>query len=206
MKINLFAAVCGLCFFAHGIGQSRPDSISAIQQFGAYYDIRLESAEADSLLQNLVNFAGTYKAMHQRDLANDVPYPFSFNPAPYGYEVPKKQEVINWQLPVVKMPANKTELAYYSVAELASLIKTKKISSLELTRFFIARLKKFGDTLKCVITLTEDLALGKHEKPTMTLPKEFTTGLYTVFLTDSKISLPLKGIRQPGELHHTKTR
>ncbi|RYF93261.1 MAG: amidase, partial [Chitinophagaceae bacterium] len=45
--------------------------------------------------------------------------------------------------------------------QLASLIKNKKISSEELTRFFLDRLKKWGDTLECVITLTDSLAIAQ---------------------------------------------
>ncbi|MEO5647654.1 MAG: amidase, partial [Chitinophagaceae bacterium] len=53
-------------------------------------------------------------------------------------------------------------------------IRTKKISSVELTKFFIGRLKKWGDTLACVITLTEDLAM----KQAMQADKDLKEGLY----------------------------
>jgi hypothetical protein len=42
------------------------------------------------------------------------------------------------------VPANKNELAFYSIIQLASLLKNKKITSVELTKFFIDRLKKWG--------------------------------------------------------------
>jgi Asp-tRNA(Asn)/Glu-tRNA(Gln) amidotransferase A subunit family amidase len=47
---------------------------------------------------------------------------------------------------------------------LAYLIQNKKISSLDLTRFFIERIKKYGDTLQCVISLQEDLAIAAAKK------------------------------------------
>ncbi|MFK9832819.1 hypothetical protein ACJEN1_24755, partial [Escherichia coli] len=72
----------------------------------------------------------------------------------------EKQEPINWSLPtMVSLPANKNDLAFYSIEQLASLIKNKKISAVELTKFFIERLKKYGDTLQCVIYITEDIAM-----------------------------------------------
>ena len=64
----------------------------------------------------------------------------------------------------MQLPANRNELAFYSIPQLASLIKNKKISSVELTKFFIDRLKKWGDTLECVITLTEDLAMQQAKQ------------------------------------------
>jgi len=50
----------------------------------------------------------------------------------------------------------------------------KKISSVELTKFFIARLKKWDDTLECVITLTEELAMKQAKKA----DDELKAGIY----------------------------
>jgi Asp-tRNA(Asn)/Glu-tRNA(Gln) amidotransferase A subunit family amidase len=49
-------------------------------------------------------------------------------------------------------------LAFLPVTALAALIESRTISSAELTELSLARLKQFGDTLHCVVTLTEDLA------------------------------------------------
>src|ERR1051326_1231053 len=61
----------------------------------------------------------------------------------------------------VVVPQFKTvdDLAFATVPQLAELIRTRRISSTELTRMYLARLKKYGDKLLCVVTLTEDLAL-----------------------------------------------
>ncbi len=109
--------------------------------------------------------------MHRTFPANNIPFPFAFNPAPYGYAIPSKQETIRWELPEQSMPANKAELAFYSIRQLASLIKSKKISSVELTTFFLNRLKKWGDTLECVITLTESRAMEEAKQADEDLKK-----------------------------------
>lgn len=123
-------------------------------------DISLSQAEKDSMKGNLRSRVRTYERMHQRNLENNQPSPFAFNPAPAGFEVPIKQQAIVWDIPKnVALPANKNDLAFYSVLQLSSLIQRKKISSVELTTFFIDRLKKWGDTLHCVVNLTEDIAM-----------------------------------------------
>jgi Asp-tRNA(Asn)/Glu-tRNA(Gln) amidotransferase A subunit family amidase len=72
----------------------------------------------------------------------------------------KTQAPVKFDIPAgVELPANRNDLAFYSIGQLASLVKNKKISSVELARFFIDRLKKYGDTLHCVISLTEDIAM-----------------------------------------------
>ena len=61
----------------------------------------------------------------------------------------------------VAVPANLTpeQIAFLPVTALATLIESRGITSTELTKLYLDRLKKYGETLKCVVTLTEDLAL-----------------------------------------------
>src|SRR5215213_5706462 len=51
------------------------------------------------------------------------------------------------------------DLAFATVPQLAELIRTRRITSTELTKMYLARLKTYGTKLLCVVTLTEDLAL-----------------------------------------------
>ena len=141
------------------LGQTKADSIQLIRNAVKLYDLDFTEAEGDSMLDNTIEYHDLYRGMHKTLPTNDIPYPFAFNPLPYGETVPTKQQKIVWDIPGIQMPANKNELAFYSILQLASLVKNKKITSVELTKFFIARLKKWGDTLESVITLTEDLAM-----------------------------------------------
>ena len=76
----------------------------------------------------------------------------------------------------IPTPRTGTDLAFYSIPQLASLIKNKKISSVELTQFFIGRLKKWDDSLKAVITLTEDLAMQEARQADADLKKGIYRG------------------------------
>lgn len=51
------------------------------------------------------------------------------------------------------------DLAFAGLPQLATLIRTRKVSPVELTKMYIARLKKYGPKLNCVVTLTEELAM-----------------------------------------------
>jgi Asp-tRNA(Asn)/Glu-tRNA(Gln) amidotransferase A subunit family amidase len=113
--------------------------------------------------------------MRKVDISNSVAPAMVFNPVPGWLDINTRQNKIKWNIPEdVDLPGNKAELAFYSVPELASLLKSGKISSVELTRFYLDRLKKYGDTLKCVITLTEDLALEQARKA----DEEISSGKY----------------------------
>ncbi len=54
------------------------------------------------------------------------------------------------------------------------MIKAQKISSVELTGLFLDRLKKYGDTLECVITITDSLALAQARRA----DEELKNGIY----------------------------
>jgi Asp-tRNA(Asn)/Glu-tRNA(Gln) amidotransferase A subunit family amidase len=152
-------------FSLHVSAQTKADSIQQIKEWAKWYDLHFSVAETDSMLGDVKDFSDVYKKMHSRLPKNNIPYPFAFQPAPYGFVVPLNQQKINWNIPVnTVLPANKNELAFYSIPQLASLIRSKKISSVELTKFFIDRLRKWGDTLECVVTLTEELALQEAKQ------------------------------------------
>src|SRR5690606_28702254 len=59
---------------------------------------------------------------------------------------------------------NPASLAFATVADLSALIHAGKVTSLELTRMYLDRLKRHGPELHCVITLTAELALKQAER------------------------------------------
>ena len=160
-----FLCPLALLISVNAFSQLRDDTIKLIQQAVGLYDLDFTQSEADSLITNINNLKRIYTRMHQQLPKNDLPYPFAFNPAPIGFKIPTNQQKIVWNIPAsVTMPVNKNDLAFYSILQLASLIKNKKISSVELTQYFLSRLKKWGDTLQSVVTLTEDLALQQAKQ------------------------------------------
>ena len=63
-----------------------------------------------------------------------------------------------------QLPETGEELAFLPVTELAALIQTRQVSSMELTQLYLKRLKKYDPVLRCVVNLTEDLALDQAAK------------------------------------------
>lgn len=157
------------------VAQTKEDTIQLLQKTAALYDVQITTAEADSMREGIKEYTGEYKKMHRSMPPNDLLYPFAYEPAPPGFTIPTAQQKINWNIPAnVTLPANRADLAYYSIPQLASLVKNKKITSLELTKFFLDRLKKWNDTLDCVISFTEDIALQQARKA----DDEIRNGLY----------------------------
>ena len=151
----------GLLVSAQDTSIQKKDLISASKLF----DLSFTTKEIDTLYSDVVDNLANYKAMHNLPLANSVPLSMWQTPVVPGMHFNSVQKPILWKLDnTVQLPANKNDLAFYTIEQLASLIKNKKISSLALTQFFIDRIKKWGDTLQCVISIQEDIAYAQAKK------------------------------------------
>jgi len=136
-----------------------------LQKAEQLFDLQFTEAERDSALSDVALYLRIYQAMHQQSLKNWESPALLFDPLPVGKKINTVQKPIQWAIPNdVKLPQNKNDLAFYSIPQLASLIKNKKITSLELTQFFVRRLKTWGDTLQCVVSLTEEIAFRQAKQ------------------------------------------
>jgi Asp-tRNA(Asn)/Glu-tRNA(Gln) amidotransferase A subunit family amidase len=62
------------------------------------------------------------------------------------------------------LPANDEEIAFASVSRLSRWIEARQITAERLTRLYLDRLERFQPKLRCVITLTRDLALSQAQQ------------------------------------------
>ncbi len=140
-------------------------SPAQVQSAAQIMDLQMTAEEIDSLLPNLEDNRKSFQALREQSIPNDLSPAIQFTPIPSGFELPTGAHQIEFSpLPPVQMPKDKAKLAFYTVRELAQLIRTGQISSVELTRFFLERLKKYDPTLHCVISLTEELAMAQAAK------------------------------------------
>src|SRR5262249_50958161 len=108
----------------------------------------------------------TYKQLHTLHVPNDISPPFHFSPVVPGMEVSRVKQPFRISTVSVKRPANLEEVAFWSVRNLAELIKTKQVTSTELTKMYLDRLHKWGgpDKLNCVVTYLDDVALAQAKQ------------------------------------------
>jgi Asp-tRNA(Asn)/Glu-tRNA(Gln) amidotransferase A subunit family amidase len=105
----------------------------------------------------------SYENLRRIDVPLDTEPAISFHPAPPGRKYPTARTKI--KAGKTEAPKFKTveDLAFATAAQLAELVRTKQVSSVELTKMYLDRLKRYGDKLLCVVTLTEDLAMKQAE-------------------------------------------
>ncbi len=153
-------SVCLLCH--HGVAQ---EATYPTQSIEPYYDLQFTQAERDSLQENLEENLAEYKAIHGFALNNSDGMALLFDPYPPGFKSDSVQHNIVWGLPRnISLPAKENEIAFLPVYKLASLIREKKITPTALTKLYLKRLKKYGDTLQCVVSILEERALAQAKK------------------------------------------
>ena len=59
----------------------------------------------------------------------------------------------------VRAPGNLEDVAFWRVTELAPLVRSRAVSSTDLTRMYLERMTKYSPKLLCLITPTNELAL-----------------------------------------------
>lgn len=135
---------------------TRGDAASAAKLF----DLNFSDVQLDSTLSLLSDQRDGYRRLRENVFPNHaLPPALVFDPKPAGWEIPVGKNILQTEnFKGIKLPARRDDLAFYSIGQLAELLRSRQISSLELTEFFLARLKKYDPQLHCVITYTDELA------------------------------------------------
>lgn len=158
--------------------------------------LQFTAEERDSLLENLDSRLEDYQKIREQTILNDIPPVLYFNPIPVRYQINNKKSYFNLGSEQgIKLPDDINQLAFYSIRDLAHLIKTQQISSLELTRFFLQRLRKMNEKLQCVISFTDDLAIREAKFADKEIAKGKYRGLLHGIPYGAKDLLAVKGYK-----------
>ncbi|NND33975.1 MAG: amidase [Saprospiraceae bacterium] len=150
------------CLFSLTTIYAQVDTLALIgQRLGLHF-----SPDQLKMMEKAINDRSSdYEKMREEVIENSVSPAFHFDPRPHGFVISTVDEKpINWSLPKISLPQHPGDLAFYSILELATLIKSREISCVALTNFFLSRIKMYSDTLKCTISVTEDLALQQAQR------------------------------------------
>jgi Asp-tRNA(Asn)/Glu-tRNA(Gln) amidotransferase A subunit family amidase len=121
--------------------------------------------ERELMLPGLNGNLASYERLREVAVPNSLPPALYFNPLPPGASVdvaerPRRPSRVT----IDAVPSDLDELAFWPVTHLAALLETRRVSSEDLTRMYLNRLKRYGPKLECVIELTEDLALEQARR------------------------------------------
>jgi Asp-tRNA(Asn)/Glu-tRNA(Gln) amidotransferase A subunit family amidase len=122
-------------------------------------------AERKMTAENLAGTRDRLKALRARPIDPNIEPAVHFDPRVAGMKIPSGESSFSLSdTPTPEFNGDIKSLAFASIADLSRLIHAKKITSLDLTKMYLERLKEIGPKLNCVVTLIEDLALEQAHR------------------------------------------
>ena len=150
---------------------SKRDVRKAQQLLGLEFDKQY----IDTMHQYLVRNLNGYDTLRKYEMPHETFPALLFNPHPRNFQIPNiKDTLVTNRVTNITLPNDLNEIAFYSIPQLAALIQSKQITSVQLTQLYLDRLKKYNPTLQCAITITEELAIKQAQKA----DREIANGQY----------------------------
>jgi Asp-tRNA(Asn)/Glu-tRNA(Gln) amidotransferase A subunit family amidase len=140
--------------------------------------IDFSDAEQQQALAGVNRNLAAFEQLRKVDIPLDTEPAMTFRPylpgrRPRSGATPNARLKVRLQAPAARRTSLE-DLAFLPVTALAPLVQKREVSSTDLTRMYLDRLKKYGPKLNCVVTLTEDLALAQAAQA----DKEIRSGRY----------------------------
>jgi Asp-tRNA(Asn)/Glu-tRNA(Gln) amidotransferase A subunit family amidase len=153
-------------------GTVTPDMIKQAEWIAG---LALTEAERTSTARSVARSLRTFADLRKVNVGYEVPPALTFFPVPpHPSGGIRRNQARSAEVATARRPSSDEDLAFLPVTELAALIRSRQVTSLELTKLYLARLKRFDPLLLCVVTLTEDLAL----KQAAQADREISAGSY----------------------------
>ncbi|HEV8212109.1 MAG TPA: amidase, partial [Vicinamibacterales bacterium] len=145
--------------------------------------ITLTEAERKAMVESANQNLKRYEEIRAIHVPNDVSPPFHFSALVPGMKVDKRAQPFVLSTPApIKRPANLEDAAFWPLRHLAELVRTRQVTSLELTEMYLARLHRYNGLLNNVVTFLDDygrteakradaeIAAGKYKGPLHGIP------------------------------------
>ena len=108
---------------------------------------------------------------------------------------PTRDRIVRSAGPAAALPQNDDDIAFATIAQQSRWIQSKALASERLTQIYLDRIEKFDPKLKCVITVTRDLALQQARHADSELRKGEYKGPLQGIPWGTKDLLDTKGIK-----------
>jgi len=138
---------------------------SRLRSAGALLDLEFTDAEQELMRAAVARNGERYAALRDLAIPDDTDPAVVFHPylpgeRPTGASTPHAPlSIPRPDAPTV--PEATEALAFQPVTALSLLLERGVVTSIDLTRMYLDRLRRYGDRLNCVITLTDELALAQ---------------------------------------------
>ena len=134
------------------------DVLEAAQKIAGLSFTREEQQAILTRLNATRGYLAGFAALRAAKLTDDESPAIVFNPVPPGKVLPSGARGIVRRAREIARPSSDEALAFLPVTDLARLVETRQVKPSELTELYLSRLAKYDPTLRCVVSLTPELA------------------------------------------------
>jgi len=125
-------------------------------------DERRQLIEEQSFFLSLEAFRERFLAIRAAAPPQSIMPALAFQPGPLSWTPPPADVGPTWtHVGGVQRPAELEDVAFWTIAELAELIRTRQVTSTELTRLYLDRIERYDPDLHLVVTLLDDHAMAQ---------------------------------------------
>ncbi len=151
-------------------------SVDMVREAARLAGLSWTDEECQDLAESLSSLARGAEGIDKPSLTNASPLPIHFNPNPSGVPAARMPaDVFRVENGArARRPSNLEEAAFWPLTQLADLLRTRQVTSTELTGMYLARLKRYNAQLNCVASLTEARAMAEAAAA----DKDITSGRY----------------------------
>src|SRR6478735_9685291 len=117
-----------------------------IDHAAAIADVRIADEYKDMMLEDLNGYTEGFEAIYKLHIKNEVAPAVIFDPVLPGIKFETEQRPIKISAAAAvagAAPKNLEDVAFYSVGQLAELVRTRKVSSVDLSAMYMERLKRY---------------------------------------------------------------
>jgi Asp-tRNA(Asn)/Glu-tRNA(Gln) amidotransferase A subunit family amidase len=127
--------------------------------------IELSEEDRKAMVENANRNLTQLDELRKIEIPSDVSPPFHFSSVVPGIEVSRQRLPFRLSAaPSVKRPASLEDVAFWPVRHLAELIRSRQVTSLELTEMYLTRLHRYNPTLNNVVTFLDDLGRAEAKR------------------------------------------
>src|SRR5262249_10224509 len=128
-------------------------TLAMLKDAAAAAGLEFANDQYESMLDGVNRNLQGYNVLRQIKIENSIAPPLYFNPLLPGMKLDRTKRPFRTsaQAPLER-PRDLEQVAFWPILDLANLVKTKQVKSVELTDMYLARLKKYNSKLNCVVT------------------------------------------------------
>lgn len=131
--------------------------------------------DREEMVEALQGNLELYRELREVPIDQNVAPPLLFSPVVAGQRLEEERRPFRPSpAPSVRRPSNLEDVAFWPLTHLAALVSGGEVTSVELTRMYLDRLRRYDRVLECVVSFTDELAMEEAERA----DRELAAGRY----------------------------